>query len=344
MNTSREIGFEARLFKNRVNTDFTLWKTRSADQIVKGFRLSYGTGFVLNNMNVGTFSTWGWEGHIDADIIKTATDFVWNLGFNASRTDSKVEFLPENVSEYYNAYTWNSGNIRNGIMKGYPITTLTGRAYQRNNAGQILIDPTTGLPITSPVWSVIGNREPKLRFGITNSLSYKAVRLTALFEGRHNATVVNGTKRVMMTNGTSWESVELRERAPVVFNGIVRDGLENSANPTKNTMAVDYSIYGASIFGGGDEDWLEKGVNYLRLRELRLTYRIPKTALSRLKVVSAADLFVSGNDLVTWTNYSGIDAVGNTLSAAAGGTGGEGYDVWSLPNPRGFAIGLNVTF
>jgi hypothetical protein len=53
---------------------------------------------------------------------------------------------------------------------------------------------------------------------------------------------------------------------------------------------------------------------------------------------------VSGNDLITWTNYSGIDAVGNTVSAAAGGTGGEGIDVWSLPMPRGFSIGIAVTF
>jgi len=44
------------------------------------------------------------------------------------------------------------------------------------------------------------------------------------------------------------------------------------------------------------------------------------------------------------TNYSGIDAVGNTVSAALGGVGGEGMDVWSLPSPRGYTVGLSVTF
>ena len=39
---------------------------------LKDFRMSYGTGFVLNNMNVGEFKTWGWEGQIDGDIVKTA--------------------------------------------------------------------------------------------------------------------------------------------------------------------------------------------------------------------------------------------------------------------------------
>ena len=324
--------------------DFTYFDTYCEDQIVKGFRLSYGTGFVLNNMNVGAFSTWGWEGHIDADIVKSRSGLTWNLGFNASQVKSKVDYLPDNVTEYYNPYTWNSGNIRNGIMKGYPITTLTGRAYLKNDAGQVLIDPTSGLPITDPLWSVVGNREPKLRFGISNSLAYKAFRLSALFEGRLKATVVNGTKRAMMTNGTSWESVDLRERASVVFNGVLRDGKQNTANPTTNTIAVDYRSYPGTIFGGGDEDWLETNVNYLRMRELRLNYVLPSSFLGKTRVISGASVFISGNDLFTWTNYSGIDAVGNTLSAAAGGTGGEGYDIWSLPNPRGVAVGLAITF
>ena len=109
------------------------------DQIIKGFRLSYGTGFVLNTLNVGTFETWGWEAHIDGDILKMSNGPVWNVGFNASGTKSEVVYLPKNVTEYYNAYTWNSGGLRNGIMVGNPITSLTGNAYTRNTAGVILL-------------------------------------------------------------------------------------------------------------------------------------------------------------------------------------------------------------
>lgn len=342
MTTSYEIGFEGRFLNDRINMDFTYFWTHCEDQYVTSFRLSYATGFVLNNMNVGTFNTNGWEFHIDGDIVKTR-DWRWNLGLNASHSTSKVVYLPESVSEYYNAYTWNSGNIRNGIMVGHPVTTLTGRAYERNKDGKILISPSTGAPLTSSYWSVIGDREPMLKYGIVSSVSYKQFRLSALFAGRYHATVVNGTKRTMLTNGLSWESVKMREGASVVFDGVLKDGYENTDHPTVNTISYNYAT---GVFGGSDEDWLEKNVNYLRLQELRLSYSVPSNWLRSVSkgILSAATLWVSGNDLYVWTNYSGIDAVGNTASAALGGTGGEGYDVWSIPNPRTYSFGLSLTF
>jgi hypothetical protein len=79
------------------------------------------------------------------------------------------------------------------------------------------------------------------------------------------------------------------------------------------------------------------------MQELRLSFDLPVKWLSKTPL-SKASVFATGNDLFVLTNYSGIDAVGNTASAALGGTGGEGMDIWSLPNPRGYTIGLSVTF
>lgn len=342
MTTSYEVGLEGRFWNDRVNADFTWFRTHCADQIVTGFRMSYATGFILNNMNVGTFNTWGWEGHVDVDVIRNK-DVRWNIGLNLSHTGSEVVYLPENLKEFYNAYSWNSGNVRNGIMLGNPITTVTGRAYERNDKGQILINPTTGLPRVSSDWSILGNREPKLRFGITTSVSYKDFRLSAMFQGRLHADVVNGTMRDMLTNGLSQESVDLRESGSYVFEGVLYDGKENTENPTINTIAVDMS---KTIYTGNDEDWVQHKINYIRCQELRLAYIVPKPWLARVtkNAIQAANVYVMANDLFTITNYTGIDVAGNTMSAAAGGTGGEGYDMWSLPSPRTYSFGLSVTF
>ncbi|MFA6879582.1 MAG: SusC/RagA family TonB-linked outer membrane protein, partial [Bacteroidales bacterium] len=149
--------------------------------------------------------------------------------------------------------------------------------------------------------------------------------------------------RDMLGRGTSWESVKLRESPSKIFKGVLRDGNEETDNPTVNTITVNY---GVGVYSGNDEDWLEKNVNYIRLQELRFSYTIPSSWLTNIthRIVSAASVWVAGNDLAVWTNYSGIDAVGNTASAALGGTGGEGYDVWSIPNPRTYSLGINLTF
>lgn len=346
MTSSQEIGFEGRFLNDRIVADFTYFRTQCDDQIIKDFRMSYAGGFILNTQNMGGFKTWGWEGHIDGDIISTSSGFRWNLGLNLSHASSKVVSLP--VEMFYDAYTWNSGNIRNGVLLNHPLTSIVGNDFQRNDKGEVLIDPASGLPLVEAAGtlSYLGNREPKIRFGISTFVTYKGFRLSGIFAGKLKTMVVNGTKRYMMSSGLSWESVAAREQGPMIFNGVLKNGLENSDNPTINTIAANYGNYTSSIYAGQDPNWIEKDINYMRLQELRLSYTIPPKALSSWtnNLISYATISISGNDLITWTNYSGIDAVGNTVSAAAGGVGGEGYDTWAIPSPRGITCGISLTF
>ena len=159
-------------------------------------------------------------------------------------------------------------------------------------------------------------------------------------------TVVNATKRDMMGTGSSWESVAMREGQPFVFKGVLQDGKENTANPTPNNIAIDPAFYSSSTYVGIDENWLEKNVNFLRLSEVRLTYNVPQKWLKEKthNFLSSASVYVTGTDLFTWTNYSGIDAVGNANTASMGGVGGVGIDCWGIPSPRGLAFGCSLTF
>lgn len=347
MNNETEVGFEARLLNDRINMDFSYFWRKCKNQYIESFRLSYATGFVLNNMNVGTFKTWGWEFHIDGDILRTSTGWRWNVGLNVDHNDSEVTYLPENVTEYYNAYTWLSGNLRNGIVKGYPVFAMTGNDYMRNEKGQVLISPTTGLPLTQTTkWSYMGDRNPKLKYGVTTSLSWKNFRFSMLLDGRFGATVVNATKRQMMQNGTSTESLWMRtNNKKYIFKGVLNDGLQDTDNPTPSHIAVDFSNY-STIYSGTDWDWLEKHVNWLRLKEIRFQYTLPKNWLQSAthNLLSAASVWISANDLFTLTNYSGVDAVGNSNSASLGGTGGIGIDAWGIPTPRSMSVGINLTF
>jgi hypothetical protein len=348
--TQYEVGFEARLWGTRVNTDFTFYKTRCDDQIVNGFRASYATGFVLNNRNMGRFDNWGWEAHIDADVLKNK-NFTWNIGVNASRSYSKVVSLPDGITEYYDAYTWVVDGIRNGIAPGNSITTLTVIPKKRNKDGKLIISRTTGLPISeaADVWKVYCDREPKLRFGISTMLRYKQFQLSALFDGRLGATVINGTGRWMWQRGMSESSVAWREGGSIIFDGILDDEFVDTDNPTKNTIIVPLRLGGTDgtvIYPGMAEDWIERNVHYVRLQELRFTYKVHRQWLQKVTkgTLTDASIFVAGNDLVVFTNYTGLDVVGNSNSAALGGTGGFGIDNFSIPSPRGITFGLTLTF
>ena len=165
-----------------------------------------------------------------------------------------------------------------------------------------------------------------------------------LFSGRFGAAIVNGTKYQMMVNGTSKESVALRQQGRYIFDGVLKNGNQDS-NPTPNNIVVDFSNM-PSYFTGADIQWFEKHVNYIRMQECRLQYTVPRNWLKNAthNLLSAASVWVSANDLFTITNYSGIDAVGNANSAALGGTGGFGIDWWGIPTPRSVSVGINLTF
>jgi len=149
----------------------------------------------------------------------------------------------------------------------------------------------------------------------------------------------------MQQYGYSKESVIQREAAPVVFDGVLKDTYENTVAPTVNTIGVKLGDlqYG---YAGQDPDWVEDNINYLRMAEVRLSYNLNPEWLTKTfrNTITQASVFAAGNDLAVWTNYSGIDVVGNSNSAALGGTGGAGFDMMAIAAPRRISFGLSVTF
>jgi hypothetical protein len=102
-----------------------------------------------------------------ADVVPVQKkDWAWNIRFNFNHMWSKVLTLPQAIAyEAYIADTWLYGNARGGMIRGMPATTITGFHYLRNNKNQIVISPTTGLPIVEGTFTVIGNRMPDFTLG-----------------------------------------------------------------------------------------------------------------------------------------------------------------------------------
>ncbi len=92
-----------------------------------------------------------------------------------------------------------------------------------------------------------------------------------------------------------------------------------------------------------EQDFTEE-VNWIRMRDITLGYRISDKLLKRQRVLKAASVFVTATDLFMITNYSGVDPNVNANNPSTGGYGGIGIDYGSISTPRGINFGVKVQF
>jgi TonB-linked SusC/RagA family outer membrane protein len=338
---SYEVGTELSFLNDRLGLDATVYRKQTKDQIVNDIRGSYATGFILFNLNGAVTRNEGLEITLRGMPVLT-TDFSWDAFANFDASRGKVLELPNNLPESYVSDTWLYGNVRNGTQPGRSTRSLTGFFYLRNNKGQLLIDPGSGLPLRSSVFIDGGyDRQPDFTVGITNNVRYKRFSLSFLVDIRKGGDIFNATEHWLTTRGLSPMTLDREE--PRIISGVLRDGKENSDNPTVNTIVVIPSAQPQYYTLMSEELFIEKDIDWLRLRDVTLRYSLPQRLLGRIGVRDAS-VFVTGTDLLLITNYSGLDPVVNGNTAAVGGSGAMGVDYGNFPMPRGINFGLKAGF
>ncbi|MES2518371.1 MAG: SusC/RagA family TonB-linked outer membrane protein [Bacteroidota bacterium] len=356
-----EVGTDLRFFKGRFGIDAAYYTNERSNQIVTQ-RLSYGTGFIFGLVNGGTFSNSGVEIQLTGSPVKTK-DFSWDVNLNFSKLKTAVKDLPAQVAEYYNSDTWLYNNARASAfvsdltpyfgtidnLSYYQqwagsATSIGGYSYLRNKAGDILINPSTGLPIKNTNFLPIGDRNPDFTIGLRNSFTYKGFTLSFLLDIRKGGDVFNGNAMWLYERGLSPKTLD--RNSPVVFKGVLRDGYENSATPTTNTVQVtpSTSVNQGFYSALAESDFVEHSVNWLRMRDANLSYSIPKKVLSNVKFIKNASVFVRGTELFLITNYTGADPSVNGTTATSLGVGASGIDFGTVSLPRTFSTGISVTF
>lgn len=337
-----EIGAELKMFDNLMTIDAAYYNTLAYDQISQGFRASYGTGFVLNTQNAATTRNQGIELSLDLNPVRKK-DLNWNIRFNFNHMWSRVLSLPESIAyEYYIADTWLYGNARGGLVRGASTGTITSFGYARNDAGQILINPTTGLPVIDGTFKVRGDRTPKFTLGTNNIIRYKNWNLSFLWDLKVGGDVFNATDMYLTINGKSPRTAD--RETPRVIDGVLNDGLQNTANPTKNTIAIrpyNLQTYYTTM---PEEEFIQRDVNWLRLRDVTLSYTLPQSAVRKINGLKSLSVFFTGNDLLLITNYYGADPNSNGNTASSKGVGGFGFDYGNLPTPISFNFGIRANF
>lgn len=121
------------------------------------------------------------------------------------------------------------------VGKGLSISNLAGLNLKKNKAGQVLIDPTTGLPIKETDFTSIGDRNPDYKMGIINNFTFtQNWSLSFNIDIRKGGDIFNGNAMMMVLSGVSPQTLGSRE-TPRIIEGVLKDGLEKLASLLKTT-------------------------------------------------------------------------------------------------------------
>ena len=320
------------------------------------------SGYQLVNANAATMESKGIEVSLNATPIKT-DDFEWSFTANFTKFDNTVLSLAEGVDNVFLG-GFNEPQIRAVAGLAYP--TIFGLDWVRDANGNVLIndDPTDshrdGFPWTDDAKGLvpIGNVNPDWTANITNTFTYKNLGLTFLIDVKHGGQMYNGTAFAMNYLGTSARTVT-RE---VYYDA--NGAIDFSQTPAENLVVID-GVYGhldadgnavssgvknvtpvvrdedwyrgqGSNFGGGPTTAAIEPTDWIRLREVTLSYNLPKIG----NFITEGQIYVTGRNLWLDTPYSGIDPETNLQ----GSRNAQGMDYFNNPGTKSYVMGVKLTF
>jgi TonB-linked SusC/RagA family outer membrane protein len=298
-----EGGFDLEMFKSRLSLTATYYKSSTTDQAVP-VNISPTTGFTTFLTNTGEVTNEGIETRIGLIPVRTS-DLEVSVGANYTYNNNKVVSISQDLKQLNLSSRFSQAQIFAEEGKAFPL--LKARDYIRDDQGRIVVDRITGMPTAGTGLIDIGNTEPKHKFGVDAAVSFKGLRLAALFEYRGGYMMYNSAGSFSFS-GAGAATVSFNRERFVVPNSSYLD-------PTTNTYVENTNITTRS---GGTAFWTEgptyndAGTNFVysaafwKLRELSLGYDIPKSVLGNGKFVKGVRVSLQGRNLFLWTPKTNI--------------------------------------
>ncbi len=347
--TEYEIGTELQFFKNRIGVDLAYFNRVSTDLIVTA-RIPTSSGFDFKATNAGKIINRGWELGLNLVPIKLNNGFTWNSFIAYTRLRSEVA----DAGPSGELFLGGTGLSSTGTMhrNGFPYGMIYGSRNARDDQGNVLISPTTGLPLQEPTSQILANPAPNFTVGWTNTFSFKGFNLSVLMDYRDGGSMFSATAASLLLRGQLKFS-EDREGMRVI-PGILGDPqtykplLDEAGKTIKNTIPMTaFQSHFSNGYGayGADETNIYD-ITTIRLREVSLGYNIPKAFLKKtLPFIGGLRVSVSGRNL--WFKspnmLTGLNFDPEVLSNFAD-SNIQGFDLGAAPSTRRFGANLSVSF
>ncbi len=350
------IGLDLGFVNNRITTGFDIYRKDSKDLLLISL-LPPSSGFSDITENVGKIRNEGVELSLNAIIMDK--EFKWTSNLNISKYRTETLKLTGDQDSLLHSSGWDArpdesayagdyitilgqpfgqmyGYVADGLFlpqdfdtEGNPILDITAVAGEAAQTGyRKYVDMNGDSVINSEDKVVLGNTVPKFFGGITNNFSYKGVDLSVFLTFSVGNKVYNAN-RILYTSNL--------ERN--------RNVLAEVNNRWRTDLTVDENVANNPTFRSADDksavltnEYIEDG-SFLRLQVVSLGYTFPKAITSKVNL-NKVRVYVTGQNLVTWTKYSGFDPEGN--SRGNGLTSGVDYGAY--PRSRALIGGVSVSF
>jgi len=338
-NAQANIGIDMGFLRGRLNATIDLYRKKTTDLLLS-VPIGQWWGFSSQTINAGSIENKGVELSINSTNVKGA-DFNWSTTFNIAYNRQKCLSLANNV----NIISSNTANP-SGVVSAREFTRLEpgkelGVIYGFKYLGVIKSGETyapqpnskPGDPkyadldksgtITQDDRTYLGNTSPHYIAGLSNDFQYKNFSLNVFFQGAFGYHLYN-MNRLVLESTTSTD----------ILNRFVAGKNENTSIPREGYFLSSYGSYVNSRF--------VEDATYVRLKMVALSYDLPTGLIGRTKILDGVRIYVSGQNLLTITKYTGTDPEVNTHSTSTNNSAG-GIDFNSFPAFRTFVAGIKLS-
>lgn len=358
---SWEAGIEALLFHGRVNLDFTVYRENGYNQILS-VDLDQITGATGEMINAGELRNQGIEITVSFIPVRTK-DFTWSFNLNWAANHNKLVSLQEgwDNSEPLQTSMGTTIGSRTFVYSyvGQEMYYIYGRGYQRapegsyyldsdgnkvDCSGMKIVNASDGMPVldSSPTRR-IGKVNPDWRGGMTQSLRYKNLTLTANFSAQMGGHCFSVTNFSLSYQGKLKNSLAGRD------DGLTVDGVNAITNSDgtityqKNTTAVSSVVtyYNKYVWVRDNTEENTFKTDFFKCKEIRLDYTVPRRWLNRVKYVQNAHVGVWVTNVFTITPFPQYDPE----TAMLNGTDiYSGIETMSYPMTRSYGMNVVLSF
>jgi TonB-dependent starch-binding outer membrane protein SusC len=345
--TSTNFGFDASFLNNKLDFSLDVYQRRTTDMLFPVEPPLTSGVAIAPFQNIGIMTNKGVD--LSLNYNQKAGDFTYSVGGNISYYKNNLE--KSNADPKYQYFGINDERVQNFVVsqQGFPISSFFGYTVlgifqtneegaaapaqfgnaAENKAGRFKFQDTNADGVVnSKDLSIIGNPHPDFSYGLNVNLNYKNFGLALFGQGVQGNQIFNYTKY--------WTDFPT-----FAGNRSVRM-LTQSWTPGKTDAILPQLKSSDQISIQPSTYYLEDG-SYLRLKNIQLTYTLPKELTSKLRLGSAR-IYVQGQNLVTMTKYSGLDPEINLRAFTAGNDRQIGVDGGAYPSAKQYLMGLNVSF